>query len=138
MNVTDSSMQLDNRPQPKPHFAAVVTQPPPAKLASHILPLVTAGNPTVARARGRPSLVPVSRVPRASSVGLANSYQPFTLNHGAGARQRHVSRQPIDRIEEESDNSGSIGLMLTEKEIDERVRLAILKFRASELNCTLN
>ncbi len=119
-------MRPDNRPQPKPHFAAVTAQPLQAKAATHILPLATAGNPTVAPARGRPSLVPVSRVPRASSVGIANTYQPFTLNHGAGARNRRgVSRQPNDTIMEESDNSGSIGLMLTEKEIDERVRLYV-------------
>ena len=112
----------DNRPQPKPRFAAVSAQPPQAKAATHILPLATAGNPTVGPGRGRPSLVPVSRVPRASSIGIANSYQPFTLNHGAAVRNRRgVSRQPSDRIVEESDNSGSIGLMLTEKEIDERV-----------------
>ncbi|KIL60297.1 hypothetical protein M378DRAFT_84006 [Amanita muscaria Koide BX008] len=105
--------ERDNRPQPKPHFAAVATQLPLAKPAVAIFPVNAIGNPV----RSRKSLAPVSRVPRASSFGLANGYQPFTVG---SLNRRGDTRRPIDRIEE-SDNSGSLGLMLTEKEIDERI-----------------
>ncbi|KAF8634231.1 hypothetical protein AX15_000994 [Amanita polypyramis BW_CC] len=113
--------ERDNRPQPKPHFAAVAAPPPQAKLATSLLPPATTGNPTVALARARPSIAPNSRVPRASSFGVANGHLPFSLNQGTGSLgRRGRSRKPSDRVEE-ADNPGSIGLMLTEKEIDERI-----------------
>ncbi|KAK2464524.1 hypothetical protein APHAL10511_003503 [Amanita phalloides] len=120
--------ERDNRPQPKPHFAAVTTQYAPGKPATNILPNTllpaTVSNPTAVPGRGRPSLAPMSRVPRASSVGIANHYQPFVLNQRTGPMNRRGGadgfRRTSDKIDE-SDNSGSIGIMLTEKEIDERI-----------------
>lgn len=83
MNTTDSSMELDNQPQPKPRSwpslrnllqlkycrsSLLVIQPCPPLVADLLLYL------------------------------CPNSHQPmpFTLNHGASIRKHHVSRQPID------------------------------------------
>ncbi|KAF8623194.1 hypothetical protein AX17_007517 [Amanita inopinata Kibby_2008] len=114
--------ERDNRPQPKPHFAAVTVQPPPLKAATAIMQAAaTAGKPTAVPARGRPSLVPVSRMPRASAIGTVNGYQPFAVNGNNGSlNKRGGSRLPGEKVDE-SDNSGSVGFMLTEKEIDERI-----------------
>ncbi|KAF5375666.1 hypothetical protein D9615_009354 [Tricholomella constricta] len=113
--------ERDNRPAPKPHFAAVAIQPPAAKPAPAILQAIsTAGSGSGAGPlRSRNSLVPVSRVPR---VSMAGGYQPFVLP-GAGAARRAFS----EKIKEEdtSDRSGSLGIGLTEKEIDERISKAV-------------
>jgi kinesin family protein 22 len=64
--------------------------------------------------RSRLSLLPVSRVPR---VSMACGYQPFAL---PGGRRRGFSEKEKIR-ESDEDRSGSFGIGLTEKEIDERV-----------------
>ncbi|KAF8068670.1 kinesin-like protein [Lyophyllum atratum] len=114
--------ERDNRPVPKPHFAAVAIQPPAARPAPAILQAIsTAGSGTGAGPkRSRQSLVPVSRVPRASING--NGYQSFALP-GAGAARRGFS----EKLKEEDthDRSGSLGIGLTEKEIDERISKAV-------------
>jgi len=75
---------------------------------------------TIGSGIGRPrtSLIPVSRVPRISAVGGGNGFQPFVVP-GAIADGKGVvcekNREP------ETDRSGSLGVGLTEKEIDERV-----------------
>lgn len=109
----------DNRPAPKPHFAAVALQPPPAKPAPAILQAIstTAGTGSMGRSRGRSSMVPVSRT-RKSSIGGASGFQPFGLpNVGTSRRNMFMN----EKIEEESENDRSGGFGMTEKEIDERV-----------------
>ncbi|KAF9458221.1 P-loop containing nucleoside triphosphate hydrolase protein [Collybia nuda] len=114
--------ERDNRPAPKPHFAAVAIQPPAGKPAPAILQHIsTAGagsgpGPT----RSRASLVPVSRVPRVSAHG-GNGYQPFALPGAAVGRRGFSEKIP----ESEVDRSGSIGVGLTEKDIDERISKAV-------------
>ncbi|KAG6819786.1 hypothetical protein H0H93_008701 [Arthromyces matolae] len=113
--------ERDNRPAPKPHFAAVAIQPPPAKPAPAVIQAIsTAGSSSGAGPRrSRQSLVPVSRVPRASVSG---GYQPFTL---PGVRKGLPSFPEQIKEEDASDRSGSLGLGLTEKEIDERISRAV-------------
>ncbi|KAG5651643.1 hypothetical protein H0H81_007953 [Sphagnurus paluster] len=108
--------ERDNRPAPKPHFAALAIQPPAAKPAPTVLQTIsTAGSGTGAGpTRSRTSLAPVSRVPRASITG---NYQPFAL-------PRKGLSEKI-KEEEVSDRSGSTGFGLTEKEIDERISRAV-------------
>ncbi|KAG1888061.1 P-loop containing nucleoside triphosphate hydrolase protein [Suillus subluteus] len=88
--------ERDMRPQPKPHFAAIL--PPPPKLAPAILqPLeAVAGpsrgpRPSIARVAPRPSLAGAgqsrSRVPRASGIGVF------------GVQKRH---RPSGRVREYS------------------------------------
>ncbi|PFH48968.1 hypothetical protein AMATHDRAFT_5329 [Amanita thiersii Skay4041] len=109
--------ERDNRPQPKPHFAAVATQPAPLKPAAIALPQAsTSNNPLTIPSKPR-----ASRVPRASCVGTANTFQSFSLNgNGSSLNRRRGTRLQNERVEE-SDNSTSMGIMLTEKEIDERI-----------------
>ncbi|KAG5353129.1 hypothetical protein C0989_010151 [Termitomyces sp. Mn162] len=113
--------ERDNRPAPKPHFAAVTIHPPPAKPAPAIIQAIsTAGSSSDAGPlRSRQSLVPVSRVPRASMSG---GYQSFVL---PGARKGLPSFAEKILEEDSSDRSGSFGLGLTEKEIDERISRAV-------------
>ncbi|KAG6853357.1 hypothetical protein C0991_005031 [Blastosporella zonata] len=110
--------ERDNRPVPKPHFAAVAIQPPAGRPAPAIIQAIsTAGSSSgPAPGRSRQSLVPVSRVPRAS---ISGGYQSFTMH---GARRGFVEKI---REEDESDRSGSMGMGLTEKEIDERISRAV-------------
>ncbi|KAG6810212.1 hypothetical protein H0H92_012858 [Tricholoma furcatifolium] len=126
--------ERDNRPVPKPHFAAVAIQPPPGKPAPAILqPISTAGSTagsgsSVAPGPGpgagpgprksRKSMVPVARMSRPS---IAGGYQPFTFPGAAGRKTF------VERIQEEeySDRSSSMTLGLTEKEIDERISRAV-------------
>ncbi|KAG2032070.1 P-loop containing nucleoside triphosphate hydrolase protein [Suillus americanus] len=115
--------ERDMRPQPKPHFAAIL--PPPPKLAPAVLqPLeAVAGpsrgpRPSIARVAPRPSLAGAgqsrSRVPRASGIGV------FGVQKG-----RRLSVVPA-LISETAETSGSSGMMqLTDKEIDERIARAV-------------
>jgi kinesin family protein 22 len=113
----------DNLPVPKPHFAAVAIQPPPPKPAPAIVHSITtsegigSGGMMLAPAglmRSRHSLLPVFREPR---VSMAGGYQPFAL---PGGRRRGFGDKEKIR-ESDEDRSGSFGIGLTEKEIDERV-----------------
>ncbi|KAG6902157.1 hypothetical protein C0995_003631 [Termitomyces sp. Mi166 len=113
--------ERDNRPVPKPHFAAVTIHPPPAKPAPAIIQAIsTAGSSSGAGPRrSRQSLVPVSKFPRASVSG---GYQPFVL---PGARKGLLNFAEKIMEEDSSDRSGSFGFGLTEKEIDERISKAV-------------
>ncbi|KAG6857066.1 hypothetical protein H0H87_010031 [Tephrocybe sp. NHM501043] len=107
--------ERDNRPVPKPHFAAVTIQPPAGKPAPAIIQAIsTAGSSSGAAPvrSSRQSLVPVSRVPRAS---ISGGYQSFAL---PGLKRGFAEKI---KEEDESDRSGSMSIGLTEKEIDERV-----------------
>ncbi|KAK0454144.1 kinesin-like protein [Desarmillaria tabescens] len=104
--------ERDSRPAPKPHFAALTTQHTVPKLAQIAVPAPA----PPARASG--SQVPRSRTsllpkPRASTFGSA-SFQPFTVSSGSQ-----------DRISAEGDRSASMGLGLTDKEIDEKISKAV-------------
>lgn len=104
----------DNRPVPKPHFAAVPLQP--AKPAAAMLPTIsTTGANKGVGSRARRSLVPVGMSHRASIVPSANGYQPFALPAATG----RYSVVPNER--DEGNRSGSANVGLTEKEIDDRV-----------------
>ncbi|CAA7268260.1 unnamed protein product [Cyclocybe aegerita] len=114
--------ERENRPAPKPHFAAVSIQPPAGKPAPAVLQAVSttgAGAGSGSLRGARPSLVPVSRSShRMSNFGLNSqgAYQPFALP-GAGRRP--------EKVQEESDRSGSLGFGMTEKEIDDRISKAV-------------
>jgi len=112
---------------PKPHFAAVAIQPPALKPAPAIVQSIstegisgamTAGAGASGLTRSRYSLVPVSKVSR---VSVVYGYQPFALPGGGRrvASEREREREKIRESDE--DRSGSLGMGLTEKEIDERV-----------------
>jgi len=101
----------DNRPVPKPHFAAVPLQP--AKPAAAILQ--TMGSNKGVGSRIRRSLVPVGMSHRASIVASANGYQPFALPTATG----RYSVIPNER--DEGNRSGGANIGLTEKEINDRV-----------------
>lgn len=115
--------ERDMRPQPKPHFAAIL--PPPPKLAPAVLqPLeAVAGpsrgpRPSIARVAPRPSLAGAgqsrSRVPRASGIGVF------------GVQKGHRPSGVLALINETAETSGSLGMMqLTDKEIDERIARAV-------------
>ncbi|KAG1805308.1 P-loop containing nucleoside triphosphate hydrolase protein [Suillus subaureus] len=115
--------ERDMRPQPKPHFAAIL--PPPPKLAPAVLqPLeAVAGpsrgpRPSIARIAPRPSLAGASqsrsRVPRASGIGVF------------GVQKGHRPSGVPALISEAAETSGSSGMMqLTDKEIDERIARAV-------------
>ncbi|KAF5310938.1 hypothetical protein D9619_008254 [Psilocybe cf. subviscida] len=122
--------ERDNRPAPKPHFAAVALQPPPAKPAPAILQAISttaaaaAGTTgSMGRARGRSSMVPVSRT-RKSSIGGASGFQPFGLPNVGTSRRNMLMNEKIEE-EYENDRSGSLGFGMTEKEIDERISKAV-------------
>ncbi|KAG5641661.1 hypothetical protein DXG03_004527 [Asterophora parasitica] len=113
--------ERDNRPAPKPHFAAVAIQPPAAKPAPAIVQAISTGGSGTGAGipRSRSSLVPVSRVPR---VSMGGGHQPFALPSAAAAPRKGFS----EKIKEEfSDRSGTLGIGLTEKEIDERISRAV-------------
>jgi len=99
----------------------VSIQPAAGKPAPAVVqPISTAGLGTGSGRVGRPSLVPVSRSHRMSSFGGAgNGYQPFTFPQRRGA--------PLnEKVQEsDSDRSGNLGFGMTEKEIDERVRVSL-------------
>uniref|UniRef100_A0A8H8CJ53 Kinesin-like protein n=1 Tax=Psilocybe cubensis TaxID=181762 RepID=A0A8H8CJ53_PSICU len=120
--------ERDNRPVPKPHFAAVSIQPPASKPAPAIVQAIsTAGSGSTAGAkRARPSLVPMSRSSRISSIGGGHGYQSFGLAGAAAAGRRQTGMFEKIREEDHSyDRSGSVGIGMTEKEIDERISKAV-------------
>lgn len=56
--------------------------------------------------------MPVAKIPRPSAYGVGGSgYQPFALPSGNSGRQEKTNQ----------DDSGSLGLGLTEKDINDRV-----------------
>ncbi|KAG2127654.1 P-loop containing nucleoside triphosphate hydrolase protein [Suillus bovinus] len=115
--------ERDMRPQPKPHFAAVL--PPPPKLAPAVLqPLEAVAGPSrgprhsIARVAPRLSLAGAgqgrSRVPRASGIGIF------------GVQKGHRPSGVPAIISETAETSVSSGMMqLTDKEIDERIARAV-------------
>ncbi|KJA21430.1 hypothetical protein HYPSUDRAFT_42080 [Hypholoma sublateritium FD-334 SS-4] len=117
--------ERDNRPAPKPHFAAAAIQPPAAKPAPAILQAIsTTGASGSGDRRARPSLVPVSRSHRMSSVGGQGVYQPFGLPAGGGPSRKAMGMS--EKIAEgDSDGSASLGFGMTEKEIDDRISKAV-------------
>jgi kinesin family member 22 len=62
----------DNRPVPKPHYAALAIQPPPASLAPAVVQAISTAGSGSGLSH---SLVPVSRSHRMSSLGGGNGYQ---------------------------------------------------------------
>ncbi|KAF8903894.1 kinesin-like protein [Gymnopilus junonius] len=114
--------ERDNRPAPRPHFAAVSIQPPAAKPAPAIIQAISTAESSSGPSRARPSMVPISRSQRMSSIGSGNLYQPFGLLSGAGRRPSAI---PEKIQESEGDRSGSLGFGMTEKEIDERISKAV-------------
>ncbi|KDR80423.1 hypothetical protein GALMADRAFT_242858, partial [Galerina marginata CBS 339.88] len=114
--------ERDNRPAPKPHFAAASIQPPAAKPAPAIVQAISTAGSGSGTSRARHSLVPVSKAHRMSSIGGGNGYQPFGLTTMAPGR-----RPPgINEIQDmESNRSGSLGFGMSEKEIDERISKAV-------------
>ena len=106
----------DNRPLPKPHFAALPIQPPPARLAPAVVQAISTAGAGSGLSHPRTSLVPVSRSHRMSSLGGGNGYQAFGIN---GPRRGLGVNNKI--VESEGSQSGNLGFAMTEKEIDERV-----------------
>ena len=106
---------------PKPHFAALPIQPPPARLAPAVVQAIsTAGSGS---SRPRTSLVPVSRSHRLSSLGSGNGYQAFGIH---GPRRGLGLNDKI--MESEGSRSGNPGFAMTEKDIDERVCYSFIFF----------
>ncbi|KAG7448446.1 kinesin-domain-containing protein [Guyanagaster necrorhizus] len=99
----------DLRPAAKPHFSALTVQYTAPKLA-HIAPTPPTRASGSQVPRSRTSLLPK---PRVSTFGSA-SFQPITVSSGSQ-----------DRISAEGDSSASMGLSLTDKEIDERISKAV-------------
>ena len=115
----------DNRPVPKPHFAAVPLQV--AKPAAAILQTIsTMGANKGVGSRARRSLVPVGMSHRASIVPSANGYQPFAIPNATG----RYSVVPNER--DEGNRSGSANVGLTEKEIDDRVSHSLFGCRCHD------
>ena len=111
---------------PKPHFAALAIQPPPAKLAPAVVQAISTAGSGSGPSRPRASLVPVSRSHRMSSLGGGgNGYQAFGINSGL-KRGLGVN----DKIVE---SEGSRGFAMTEKDIDERVCYFFILFYFASL-----
>lgn len=106
----------DNRPAPKPHFAALTIQPQPAKLAPAVVQAISTAGSGSGTSRPRISLVPVSRSHRMSSIGGGNGYQAFGMN---GPKRGQGVNEKIAELE--GRGSGNLGFAMTEKDIDERV-----------------
>ncbi|KAG2143088.1 P-loop containing nucleoside triphosphate hydrolase protein [Suillus clintonianus] len=115
--------ERDIRPQPKPHFAAIL--PPPPKLAPAVLqPLEAVAGPS----RGpRPSIARAA--PRASLAGAGQSRSRVPRASGIGVFGGHKGRRPSGvpaLISEKAETSGNFSMMqLTDKEIDERIARAV-------------
>jgi kinesin family protein 22 len=101
---------------PRPHFAALPIQPPPARLAPAVVQAISTAGSGSGPSHPRPSLVPVSRSHRMSSLGGGNAYQAFGIN---GPRRGLGVNDKI--VESEGSRSGSLGFAMTEKDIDDRV-----------------
>ncbi|EGO03669.1 hypothetical protein SERLA73DRAFT_83760 [Serpula lacrymans var. lacrymans S7.3] len=108
--------ERNNKPKPKPHFAAI--QPPPPKLAPAVLqPVSTAGSSS---GPSRQSLVPgprqslagFSRVPRVSGFGIGPSTSLPTRLRSSGGVAAVKEKEPG-------------GMQLTDKDIDERIAKAV-------------
>ena len=102
----------DNRPVPKPHFAAV--QQPPQVQKAAVLPAPVAVVPRPSMISGRrqslvPSLAGPSRAPRVSSFGIAGPAAPYPTSH----QRMETSVGSV--------HNNRTSLQLTDKEIDERV-----------------
>lgn len=109
----------DNRPVPKPHFAAVSTiQPPAPKPAPAVLQAISTTGSSSGRSRSRPSLVPGSRL-RRPSIGGANVYQSFAIPSNGSRRATNLFDEKIPEGDE--DRSGNLGLGLSDKDINDRV-----------------
>ncbi|KAA1472399.1 kinesin-domain-containing protein [Dentipellis sp. KUC8613] len=108
--------ERDNRPAPKPHFAAIQAPIPASKPAS--LPIQTVAGPSrpsivsSRNAGSLPGLAGPSRVPRVSAIGGSAPYP--------GASKRRESR--IGTVHSHRDSQG---LNLSEKEIDDRISKAV-------------
>lgn len=102
-----SDLLADNRPVPKPHFAAL--QPAAPKYAPAVLPTLAA--PSGSSSNGRPSLAPVSRP--SSSTG-SRVPRPSVGGFGGTSRLSQVLHQPAPAPVAKT-------VALTDKEIDERV-----------------
>ena len=133
INLPSNAFCPDNRPVPKPHFAAVAIQPAAPKPAPAIVQSIyTEGTGSGASITGAPalsrsrhSMVPIPKVPRASGV---YGYQPFSLL-GGGRRPKEMEKVR----ESDGDQSGTLGIGLTEKEIDERVSPKFTGSRLADL-----
>lgn len=100
----NSRCTTDNRPAPKPHFAALQQAPP--KLAAAVLPVASGSS----SGSGRTSLAPVSRP--SSSTG-SRVPRPSVGGFGGANRLSQLLQPPAP--------SQPKTYMLTDKEIDERV-----------------
>ncbi|KAF9528644.1 P-loop containing nucleoside triphosphate hydrolase protein [Crepidotus variabilis] len=112
--------ERDNRPAPRPHFAALPTQLTALKPATSLVQAHATSNvgaPTSGPSRGRQSLVPVSRQRRQSSIG-GGINQAFLFPGAGGTRLPAI----VDEHANESDKSGQA---LSEKDIDERISKAV-------------
>ena len=108
---------------PKPHFAALPIQPPPARLAPAVVQAICTAGSGSGPSRPRSSLVPMSRSHRMSSLGSGNGYQAFGINgprRGSGVNDKMVKS--------EGGRSGNLGFAMTEKDIDERVCYSFIFF----------
>ncbi|KAF5356926.1 hypothetical protein D9756_006391 [Leucocoprinus leucothites] len=128
--------ERDNRPVPKPHFAA----PPAPKLAPTVLQTITTagssssgrlsmGTAATAAGKARASLAPNpnaprSRVPRVSNVGMGGTvYQRFAVPGGPPGG----GRRSLESVDEKAAMGGFGGLGLTEQDIEEKVRFLSFK-----------
>lgn len=120
------TLHADNRPAPKPHFAAPLAPKPAPTI---LQPITTAGSSSTsgpsstAVGKARASLAPNahgprSRVPRVSTIGAGGSgYQRFALPGGG--------RKSLESVDEKAAAGGFGVLGLTEKEIEEKVRISV-------------
>ncbi|KAI0087443.1 P-loop containing nucleoside triphosphate hydrolase protein [Irpex rosettiformis] len=104
--------ERDNRPPPKPHFAAVQQAPP--KLAPAVLPNLAHNAPS----SSRPSLAPLSRP---SSSGSSRVPRPSIASYsGVNRLSQTMLPPPIPQSQLQKAT-----LTLTDKEIDERIAKAV-------------
>ncbi|EKM57950.1 uncharacterized protein PHACADRAFT_193079 [Phanerochaete carnosa HHB-10118-sp] len=104
--------EKDNRPVPKPHFAALPAPPP--KLAAAMLPISSSSSHG-----GRPSLVsaPASRPSSSSSNVSSRVPRPSVGGFGTASRLSQLMHPPAP--------SAPKTVTLTDKEIDERIARAV-------------
>lgn len=113
-------LATDNKPIPKPHFAA--PPPPPPKLAAAILPV-----PSSSSHGSRPSLVsaPPSRSSSSSSTSSSRVPRPSVGGFGTSSRLSQLMQPPP--------RPAPKAVTLTDKEIDERVRSVSLTTSCAQL-----
>lgn len=104
--------EKDNRPAPKPHFAA--PPPPPPKLTAAVLPI-----PSTSSHGSRPSLVsgPPSRPSSSSSNTSSRVPRPSIGGFGTSSRLSQLMQPPAP--------PRAKTVTLTDKEIDERIARAV-------------